>query len=132
MTSGTTPGHAHTVVGSLRRMAEEARSESDLPIEELGRSLAACAGESFWLESVAARGTKVYPGEAVGDTVRWYTGRFMTADGADPSESALLELVGRVADRVVVLDAGRVIAEGTMAQVVAADAVRRAYLGRTA
>lgn len=71
--------------------------ESDLPVEELGRSLAACAGETFWLESVAARGTKVYPGTAVGDTVRWYTGRFMTADGQDPSESALLELVGRVA-----------------------------------
>jgi isocitrate dehydrogenase len=71
--------------------------ESDLPIEELGRSLAACAGEAFWLESVAARGTKVYPGAAVGDTVRWYTGRFMTANGMDPSESALLELVGRVA-----------------------------------
>ncbi len=43
-----------------------------------------------------------------------------------------LDLVGRVADRVVVLDAGRVIAEGTMSQVVSSDAVRRAYLGRSA
>lgn len=41
-----------------------------------------------------------------------------------------LRLVRSVADGVVVLDAGRVIAEGTSDQVAASDAVRAAYLGR--
>ncbi|HTS15723.1 MAG TPA: isocitrate/isopropylmalate family dehydrogenase, partial [Candidatus Sulfotelmatobacter sp.] len=47
--------------------------ESDLPIDELGPSLAAAAGEPFRLEGVASRGTHVYPGGSVGDSVRWYT-----------------------------------------------------------
>jgi ABC-type branched-subunit amino acid transport system ATPase component len=38
-------------------------------------------------------------------------------------------LVGRVADRVTVLDAGRVIASGTFAEIQREPAVRRAYLG---
>ena len=38
-------------------------------------------------------------------------------------------LIGRVADRVTVLDAGRVIATGTFAQIQRDPAVRRAYLG---
>jgi branched-chain amino acid transport system ATP-binding protein len=40
-----------------------------------------------------------------------------------------LEMVARSVDRVVVLDVGRVIAEGTFDQVVSEAAVRRAYLG---
>jgi ABC-type branched-subunit amino acid transport system ATPase component len=38
-------------------------------------------------------------------------------------------LVGRIADRVTVLDAGRVIASGTFAEIQREPAVRRAYLG---
>ena len=41
-------------------------------------------------------------------------------------------LVGRVADRVTVLDAGRVIAAGTFAEIQREPAVRRAYLGEVA
>ena len=40
-----------------------------------------------------------------------------------------LRLVRLVADRVVVLAAGRVAAEGTVAEVAESAAVRRAYLG---
>jgi ABC-type branched-subunit amino acid transport system ATPase component/ABC-type branched-subunit amino acid transport system permease subunit len=40
-----------------------------------------------------------------------------------------MRLVGEVADRVTVLDVGRVVAEGTPAQVREDPAVRRAYLG---
>jgi len=43
-----------------------------------------------------------------------------------------LEMVARAVDRVVVLDVGEVIAQGTLDEVVALPAVRRAYLGRTA
>lgn len=92
---------AHYAAIPRRQVGVDVMVESDLPIEELGPSLAACAGSSddFRLESVAARGTKVFPGEAVGDTVRWYTGRFVASGGDEPSEAALLALVGRVAER---------------------------------
>ena len=40
-----------------------------------------------------------------------------------------MRLVGEVADRVTVLDAGRVLATGTPEQVRADPDVRRAYLG---
>ena len=43
-----------------------------------------------------------------------------------------LALVRRAVDRVVVLDSGHVIADGSFGQVVADPAVRRAYLGRSA
>lgn len=42
-----------------------------------------------------------------------------------------MELVRELADRVVVLSRGRVIAEGTMDEITAHDAVRAAYLGVT-
>ncbi|MFI5262122.1 MAG: NADP-dependent isocitrate dehydrogenase [Candidatus Limnocylindrales bacterium] len=72
--------------------------ESDLPIAELGASLAAAAGAGFRLKSVASRGTRVYPGEAVGDSVRWYSGRFEAADGREPRGRDLLDLLGRIAE----------------------------------
>jgi len=72
--------------------------ESDLPIEELGPSLAAVAGDTFRLEGVASRGTHVYPGEAVGDSVRWYTARYVAAEGREPRGRDLLDLLGRVAE----------------------------------
>jgi len=43
-----------------------------------------------------------------------------------------LEVVRAVAQRVVILDLGRVLAEGTYDEVMAIDEVRRAYLGATA
>ena len=43
-----------------------------------------------------------------------------------------LALVDQVADRVVVMDLGRVVAEGPFAEVMADPAVRTAYLGMTA
>ena len=43
-----------------------------------------------------------------------------------------LEMVARAVDRVVVLDVGEIIAEGTLDSCVADPGVRRAYLGRTA
>jgi branched-chain amino acid transport system ATP-binding protein len=43
-----------------------------------------------------------------------------------------LEMVARAVDRVVVLDVGEIIAEGSLDTVVADPDVRRAYLGRTA
>ena len=41
-----------------------------------------------------------------------------------------LRFVRRVADEVTVLEAGRRIASGTLAQVASDDAVKMAYLGR--
>jgi branched-chain amino acid transport system ATP-binding protein len=43
-----------------------------------------------------------------------------------------MEMVRMAVDRVVVLDVGAVIAEGTFESVVADPEVRRAYLGRSA
>ena len=90
---------AHYAAIPRRQVGADVMVESDLPIEELGPSLAASAGEGFRLESVSARGTKIYPGEAVGDTVRWYTGRFVATGGQEPTEAGLIGLVGRVAER---------------------------------
>jgi isocitrate dehydrogenase len=73
--------------------------ESDDPIGVLGPALAAAAGTRFQLESVAARGTRIWPGEAVGDSVRWFTGRYLAAGAGEPSEADLLALLGRVAER---------------------------------
>jgi isocitrate dehydrogenase len=73
--------------------------ESDEPIEVLGPSLAAAGGEGFRLEGVAARGTRVWPGEGVEDSVRWFTGRYLAAGEREPSEAELLGLLARVAER---------------------------------
>jgi ABC-type branched-subunit amino acid transport system ATPase component len=43
-----------------------------------------------------------------------------------------LRMVGEVVDRAIVMDLGRVIAEGPFEQVMADGAVRRAYLGASA
>jgi len=43
-----------------------------------------------------------------------------------------LDTVERVAERVVAMDAGRVVAEGTLAEVVADPVVRASWLGRSA
>lgn len=43
-----------------------------------------------------------------------------------------LEMVERVVDRVMVLDFGELIAEGTLSEVLANPAVQQAYLGKTA
>jgi branched-chain amino acid transport system ATP-binding protein len=42
-----------------------------------------------------------------------------------------LRLVRRLAERVTVLDAGRVIAEGTLSEIAKSEAARAAYLGAT-
>ena len=47
-----------------------------------------------------SRGTKIWPGDVVGDSVRWYTGRFVAPDGgAEPSEGEILALLGRIGAR---------------------------------
>jgi branched-chain amino acid transport system ATP-binding protein len=43
-----------------------------------------------------------------------------------------MEMVRTAVDRVVVLDVGEIIAQGSFEAVVADPEVRRAYLGRTA
>jgi ABC-type branched-subunit amino acid transport system ATPase component len=43
-----------------------------------------------------------------------------------------MEMVRTAVDRVVVLEVGEIIAQGTFEEVVADPEVRRAYLGRTA
>jgi hypothetical protein len=73
--------------------------ESDLPIAELGASLEALGGRAFRLDGVASRGTRIYPGAARGDSVRWFTARYVAADDREPREGELLDLLGRIAER---------------------------------
>jgi isocitrate dehydrogenase len=90
---------AHYAALDRRLVGADVMVESDDPIEVLGPALAAAAGTRFQLESVAARGTRIWPGEAVGDSVRWFTGRYLAPADAEPSEADLLALLGRVAER---------------------------------
>ncbi|MGZ6345278.1 MAG: NADP-dependent isocitrate dehydrogenase [Candidatus Limnocylindrales bacterium] len=90
---------AHYAAITSRLVGADVMVESDEPIAQLGPSLAAASGDAFRLESVAARGTRIWPGEAVGDSVRWFTGRYVAAGDAEPSEAELLALLARVAER---------------------------------
>jgi isocitrate dehydrogenase len=74
--------------------------ESDLAVDDLGADLARLAGEAFRLSMLESRGTKVYPPTGLSvDGVRWFRGRFVAADGREPSETDLVELLGRIAAR---------------------------------
>lgn len=88
---------AHYAGIGRRQIGADVMLESDLPVDELGRSLTAAAGDVFRLESIASRGTKVFPGEVVGDGVRWYTGRFVAVEGHEPSDAETLALLARIA-----------------------------------
>ena len=73
--------------------------ETDLDVAALATALENVAGPALRLEMVTSRGTKVWPGEPVGDAVRWFTGRFVARGDADPSDADLLALLGRVGER---------------------------------
>jgi isocitrate dehydrogenase len=74
--------------------------ESDLGPDELGRDLEALAGGALRLESVASRGTAVFPATGTtSDGVRWYTGRFVPRSELPPSEADLVSLVARIGER---------------------------------
>ncbi|HEX5450992.1 MAG TPA: NADP-dependent isocitrate dehydrogenase, partial [Candidatus Limnocylindrales bacterium] len=89
---------AHYAAIPRRQAGVDVMIESDLPIAELGLALTALAGP-FRLDSISSRGTKVFPGEAVGDTVRWYTARYLTSGGGDATDEDLLGLVARIGER---------------------------------
>jgi len=90
---------AHYAAIGRRLVGADVMIESDEPIETLGTVLAAAAGPAFRLDSIAARGTRVWPGEVSGDSVRWFTGRYLAPDEREPSEAELLALLGRIAER---------------------------------
>ncbi len=70
--------------------------ETDLPSAELGADLERLAGERFRLETVASRGTSVYPPTGLAtDDVRWFIGRFVANDG-EPTDADLLGLLERI------------------------------------
>ena len=71
--------------------------ESDLSVGALAAALETAAGPALRLDVVTSRGTKVWPGEATGDAVRWYTGRFLGNGDGDPAEADILALLERVA-----------------------------------
>jgi isocitrate dehydrogenase len=72
--------------------------ESDLDISLLAAELEAEGDRALGLEMVTSRGTKVWPGEPVGDSVRWYTARYLAPDGREPSDADVLGLLGRIAE----------------------------------
>ncbi|HET7677318.1 MAG TPA: NADP-dependent isocitrate dehydrogenase [Candidatus Limnocylindrales bacterium] len=74
--------------------------ESDLPVEELGQSLEALAGDRLRLAFISSRGTKVYPSAGLEvDHVDWYRARFRAAEGGELEEQDLVALLGRIAER---------------------------------
>jgi isocitrate dehydrogenase len=82
-----------------RMVGVDVMIESDLDPADLGRRLEALAGDGFRLDSVASRGGRVYPGENRADTIRWFTARFLAANGDEPREGDILSLLGRIAER---------------------------------
>ena len=85
---------------SRRLVGVDVMIESDLSVAVLAADLEAAAGPALRLETVTSRGTKIWPGEVVGDSVRWYTGRFVAPEGGvEPDEGEILALLGRIGAR---------------------------------
>jgi len=84
--------------GPRRQVGVDVMVESDHDIARLAAELEAEGDRALSLEMVASRGTKVWPGEAVGDSVRWYTARYLAPDDREPTDSDILALLSRIAE----------------------------------
>ncbi len=74
--------------------------ESDLSAEALGDELSGMGGDALRLAMLESRGTKVYPPSGLTvDSVRWYRGRFVAAEGRALTEADLVGLLGRISER---------------------------------
>ena len=72
--------------------------ESDLEIARLAAELEAEGDRALSLEMLTSRGTKVWPGEPVGDSVRWYTARYLAPEDREPTDADILSLLGRISE----------------------------------
>ena len=94
---------------------------------ELGRAL---AGEPrLLMADEPSSGLDVQETRALADTLRHVREEHGTAVLLVEHD---LDMVAQVVDRVIVLDFGQQIAAGTLDEVLADPAVRKAYLGKTA
>jgi isocitrate dehydrogenase len=73
--------------------------ETDLEVAALAAALEGVAGPALRLEMLTSRGTKVWPGESVGDPVRWFTGRFVARGTDEPAEADIVALLARIGER---------------------------------
>ena len=94
---------------------------------ELGRALA--GQPRLLMADEPSSGLDVRETQALADTLRHVQEEHGTAVLLVEHD---LEMVARVVDRVIVLDFGQQIAAGTLDEVLADPAVRKAYLGKTA
>ncbi len=86
-------------VGGRRQVGVDVMIETDLDVSRLAAELEAEGADVLRLEMVTSRGTKVWPGEPVGDPVRWYTARYLAPDEREPTDHDILALLGRIAER---------------------------------
>ena len=85
-------------VGGRRQFGVDVMVESDLEIARLAAELEAEGDRALSLEMLTSRGTKVWPGEPVGDSVRWYTARYLAPEDREPTDADILSLLGRIAE----------------------------------
>ena len=92
-TGGRAGGVARTLVGV------DIFIETALTAEELGRDVAPLAGDSFFLEMVDSRGTKLYPSTGLrAESVGWHRCRFV-AQGSRVTDAEIRSLLGNIATR---------------------------------
>jgi isocitrate dehydrogenase len=104
--AGATPGTAAAgPAGAPARVVARALVgvdifvETALTAEELGRDVAPLAGDSFFLEMVDSRGTKLYPSIGLrAESIGWYRCRFV-AQGPRVTDAEIRSLLGNVATR---------------------------------
>jgi isocitrate dehydrogenase len=73
--------------------------ETPLTAEELGRDVALLGGDSFFLEMVDSRGTKLYPSTGLrAESVGWYRCRFV-AQRPRVTDAEIRSLLGNIATR---------------------------------